>query len=36
MLHEAAHQGRAKLLVKKPDDALWTVGEPGYKLRLGL
>jgi hypothetical protein len=36
MLHDAAHHGRAKLVVKKPDDALWTVGEPAYKLRLGL
>jgi hypothetical protein len=36
MLHDAAHHGRAKLVVKKPDDALWTIGEPGYKLRLGL
>lgn len=36
MLQSGDRQGRAKLVIKKPADALWTVGDAGYKLRLGM
>ena len=33
-VQDSGRHGRAKLVVKKPDDALWTVGQADYKLVL--